>query len=304
MSRVNAIVASYNGEKTLTSAISSILSQTYSDLDLLLVDDGSTDSTANLLKNYKDPRIKHFQLENSGSPAKPRNFGIARAGGDFIAFCDQDDLWHPEKLEKQLEAYDSSSEKENIGIIISSADLIDESGRHIGLNDVGFTGYMDPETAYRNLLSGNFITACSAMVPKAVIDEVGPLDESLRGVDDYDLWLRICKKYGILAIREPLCSWRQSTGSLSADKAKQYLEVEKIFAKLDSEDQTVRLGHGKNILRIIMASLLSEDYKQAKKYLDEIGKYPASLKSKLVIGTIRVSPAMGRWLITLLGVKL
>lgn len=297
---VSVVVAVYNGEKTLGKTLNSILNQTHADLEILVVDDGSTDNSVGVVESYKDTRIHLLSRENSGSPVAPRNLGIYTARGEFIAFCDQDDIWYPEKLETQLTSYDISKQKNEIGIIFCSVDLIDEVGNIIGRNMTDFVGYLSAPKGHLKMLNGNFITACSAMFLKSVIDEVGLLDESLVGVDDYDLWLRITEKYGVIFVQETLCAWRVDAKSLSADKAKQYIETEKIFSKLEDANQEIKFGHGKNLARILLATLLTKDFVTAKHYLQIVNEYPLSKKTSLIVGVSNFSLSLGYIFVSLL----
>jgi glycosyltransferase involved in cell wall biosynthesis len=300
---VSVIVPLFNGEKTVQKTLESILVQKV-ELEVIVVDDGSTDRSVEIIKKLaeKDERIKYFYQKNSGSPAKPRNKGLKEATGEFVGFCDQDDIYYPEKLEKQIKAYEECKDRDKIGIIISSADLIDESGRVVGQNIKSFEGFMDSKEAYELLLKGDFITACSALVPRKIFDEIGCLDESLKGVDDYDLWLRISQRYGILTIKEPLCAWRQSKESLSADKAKQYIETEKVFKKLEKEDkgERIRVGHSKNLMRIFIAKNLDKDFAYAEDLLSKLKKYPITKKGQIVISVFELSHSLSFWFLRFL----
>lgn len=299
MSKASIITAAYNGEKFITETLDSLLNQSEKDIELIVIDSESTDKTTRIIESHKDKRIKYFSHQNTGSPVAPRNKGLQEAAGVLIGFCDQDDLYYPEKINKQVQAYENSQEREKVGIIICSADLIDEKGNKIGQNPVPRDGYIDHTTAHDLLLSCNFITACSALVPKKILDEVGSLDESLRGVDDYDLWLRVTEKYGILALKEPLCAWRQSDVSLSADKTKQYIETEKIFIKL-GDSETERIGHGKNLTRIFLSCVLNKDFVMAKEYCDKAKKFPLSTKINFLIKLFNVSHSFSYYVFVLL----
>jgi len=300
--RVSIIVAAYNGEKYIRETIESLLNQEEKNIEVLVVDDGSTDKTAEIVKSFTDPRIRYFYQNNSGSQAAPRNKGIKEAKGDFIGLCDQDDLWYANKIEKQIESYENCENKKDIGIIISSADLIDDKGKKTGVAKVPFEGFLGSKESYKKLLAGDFITACSVLVPKKVLDEVGLFDEGLAGVDDYDLFLRIVEKYGILAINEPLCAWRQSEESFSADKAKQYIETEKIFQKIERKDKSepVSIGHGKNLVRIFLALVLSKRYAEAEQYAKKITSFPVSVKIKIILTTYSFSPKLSFFLVRVL----
>lgn len=286
------IVASYNGQITIKETINSLLAQEYRNIEVIVVDDGSTDDSAEIIKSFNDERVFFLSQKNCGSPAAPRNKGIEVAKGEFVGFCDQDDLYYANKLKKQIEVYNESDKKNEVGIIISSADLINELGQIIDHNIKPFEGYTDCKSAHRLLLKGDVITACSALVPKKILDDVGYLDESLVGVDDYDLWLRITEKYGILTIKEPLCAWRQSASSLSANKTKQYIETEKIFLKLKDRSEEIRVGHGKNLMRIFIPLVLEKEFNEAKKYRGMIDKYPVSTKMGILIKTFDLSNAL------------
>ena len=287
MSKVSVITPVYNGEKYLEKTVFSILAQDY-ELELIIIDDGSTDKSSQILKSIQDGRIKYNYQKNTGKPVGPKNKGIGLAAGDFIAFCDQDDIWYKEKLKKQIAEYEAIEDRGNIGIIVCSTDLIDEKGKKIGQNKL--TGeVLEQGKAFERLVCGNFISACSTIVPKKVIEEVGLMDESLNGVDDYDLWLRICRKYGILIVAEPLCAWRKTREALSADKSRLYEENEKIFEKLEALDKTdiVKIGHGKNIMRIIVSSILSDKDKKANQYIAKTSLYPVSVKGEYIIKLYR-----------------
>jgi glycosyltransferase involved in cell wall biosynthesis len=343
MSRVSIIIAAYNGAKYLHETIDSLLNQSEKDIEVLVIDDGSTDKTAEIVKSFidshrslsageipacarmtkedgndpfdfaqgklskddreeRDERIKYFYQKNSGSPASPRNVGIKKAAGAFVGFCDQDDIYYLEKLEKQIKAYEECKDRDKIGIIISSADLIDESGRVVSQNIKPFEGFMGSKEAYELLLRGDFITACSALVPRKIFDEIGYLDESLKGVDDYDLWLRISQRYGILTIKEPLCAWRQGKEAMSADKAKQYIETEKVFKKLEKEDkgERIRVGHSKNLMRIFIAKNLEKDFAYAEDLLSKLKKYPITKKGQIVISVFELSHSLSFWFLRFL----
>ena len=289
MVKASIITATYNGEEYLRETLDSLLKQSEERLELLLIDSNSTDKTVDIIKSAQDERVKYYQSENTGSPAGPRNKGLKEATGQFVGFCDQDDLYYSDKLAKQITAYEECDQKAKVGLIITSNDIIDEEGKIIGHNLKPFDGFMDCQAAYELLLKGDFITACSALVPKKVLDEIGLLDESLVGVDDYDLWLRITEKYGILTIKEPLCAWRQQGHSLSANKTKQYIETEKIFTKLNDRTAEIRVGHGKNLLRIFLSLVLAKDWVKANKYRNLISKYPQSNKMKIIIKTFDLS---------------
>lgn len=294
MPEVSIIVAAYNGERFIKEALESLLAQTFDNFEIVVVDDGSTDSTAEIVKSFEDERVKYFHKENSGNQAIPRNFGIKKTEGKYIAFCDQDDLWYPTKLEKQMER-----NQKDAGIFITSADIINENGKKIGERLVP-KGYLSPEESFEMLLNENFITACSAIILKKVIEEVGFLNEKLSGNDDYDLEIRVAKQYGILGISEPLCAWRRSKGSFSHDMSRVFKENQKIFSllKADNEEQSeiIKEGKNKNLLGLFLAYVKEGQYDKAKEVLPQIRPFTGMMKFKIFIKVFRLSPSLSGFL--------
>ena len=181
--RVSVIIAVYNGEKFLREAIESALAQTYPCVEIIAVNDGSTDRSAEILKSY-EPRIRVFHQENAGQAAA-RNLAISKSSGDWIGLLDQDDLWDAEKLERQLAA-----STENDDVLFSDLRHIDENG-HVTREACREL----PNGASRDLLSiisdsrGHILTT---LIRRRAVERVGGFDRANRfGTDDYQLWLRL-----------------------------------------------------------------------------------------------------------------
>lgn len=207
----SVIVAVYNGEKTLSKTIESILNQTYTNFELILVDDGSSDGSATLIERYLgDERVKYYKKENGGV-ASARNFGIEKANGRFIGFCDQDDQWLPEKLSKQLPLFND----DDVGLVYS----------WVNVDTHGVLTKTTPEYSgdcFEALLNENFISCCSAMVRKSCIEKVGGLEESraLHGVDDRHLWLKVARIAKLAVVKEPLAVYFIHGENYSLNEAK------------------------------------------------------------------------------------
>src|SRR5690554_3627666 len=121
---VSVVIASYNMGQYISQAVDSILNQMWSNLEVIVVDDGSQDNTPVVMQGYEsDKRVRYFRTDNQGQP-KAKNYGLKQAGGDFIAFCDADDFWEPNKLEVQIPLFDNPK----VGIVYSEISNIDESG--------------------------------------------------------------------------------------------------------------------------------------------------------------------------------
>ena len=291
MTKVSIIVAAYNGERYIRETIESLLAQTYTDFEIIIADDGSSDKTAEIVKSFSDTRIKYFYKKNEGVMAITRNFGIRKAEGEFIAFCDHDDIWYPEKLKKQLEKIDKNA---LTGIIVSSADIIDKKGKKIGLRDIGFSGYINPIESFEKLLDTDFITNCSTVVPKKIIEEMSYLDESLIGNDDYKLWLLIAQKYGIFGLRESLCGWRVTSSSYSKKLSVIYKENLKIFQSLSGrskkENEDIEKGIDKNYTRLFIEFVYERNFKEARDVLSRIKKIEDFKEAEALIKLFKTLP--------------
>jgi glycosyltransferase involved in cell wall biosynthesis len=215
---VSAVIPVYNGERYLPEALRSVFEQTYENIEVVCVDDGSTDRSAEILASYGD-RLIAVRQENAGVGAA-RNTGMKTARGDFVALMDQDDWWRPEKTEKQVAGFLAD---ESLGLVHTASDHYDESSG-------AFVGPLDPEAephllvgdCYRRLLLDNQIYNSSVMARKSVLDRVGYCDARIGGntVVDYDLWLRIAKVSRLGFIDEPLVVFRLHSAQGTWDRRK------------------------------------------------------------------------------------
>lgn len=224
MPRVSVIVPAYNSTATVGRAVDSVLGQTFGDLELIVVDDGSTDSTSEAVLSRHDERLRCVKTSNGGV-SRARNRGLELASGDLIAFLDADDAWLPAKLERQLELM---AKKANIGLCFTSAELVDTGLRRIGEDPA--PALSDFTTAL--LVRGNVVTgsASSVVVRRPVLDSVGGFDPQLSQCADWDLWLRLSVEIPFVAIDEPLVQIRKAPATMSSDPL--LLETD-TFAMLD-----------------------------------------------------------------------
>jgi glycosyltransferase involved in cell wall biosynthesis len=205
MPLISVIIPAYNGEKFLPRSIGSVLAQTHRELELIVVDDGSTDGTKSVVERFRknDSRISYYFEENSGGPARPKNLGMRYVKGEYVAYLDQDDEWLPEKLEKQLALFENSGKKESgsIGLVGCNAFLAHKDGKIFGK-------YKAPTnaTAFPLLLDRNYIYSnSSVIIRRDVILKIGERDDRLKYAEDWDMWIRIAAAgYGIAFVREPL----------------------------------------------------------------------------------------------------
>lgn len=210
--KVSVITASYNAARFIGETIESVLNQTYTDLELIIVDDCSTDNTEEVVNKYieKDDRIKFYKLEINSGAAVVRNTAIEKASGRFIAFLDSDDIWDREKLEKQIKFMKDN----NYGFSFTSYRLMREDGQLIG-KEVIAPNYMK----YNQLLKNTIIGCLTVVIDREIIGDFRmPL---VRAGQDTATWLSILRKGNIAyGLNEILASYRLVDGSISSNKVK------------------------------------------------------------------------------------
>jgi glycosyltransferase involved in cell wall biosynthesis len=198
---VSVVIPNYNYGRYLGQAIDSVLAQTYPRLEVIVVDDGSTDDSVGVLTKYAS-RVRWIRQRNQGVSAA-RNQGIREANGDLIGFLDADDLWNPDKLTQQVVLL----AKPAVGMVYSGLQYITASGQSLGTNLSGGHGHLLRELA---LLRGPGVpaTGSSALVRSECFKRVGLFDTELSTSADWDMWRRIACHYEIEIVRAPLVSYR------------------------------------------------------------------------------------------------
>jgi glycosyltransferase involved in cell wall biosynthesis len=203
---VSVIIPVYNGERYLRQALDSALEQTYPAIEVVAVDDGSTDTSPAILASYGG-RIRVVRQTNRGV-AEARNVGLRVARGSYLAFLDQDDWWLPEKIECQVERFQLEPD---VGLVhtnvVAYNEVLASYADHINcLTPEYYTG----DCFERLLLEGNALVNSGVMVRKEVLDDVGLLDTQIVGntIQDYDLWLRVARKYTLAYVPKPLVVYR------------------------------------------------------------------------------------------------
>ena len=215
---ISVIIATYNSARFIAQAIKSVLSQTYSRYEVIIIDDGSTDETKDALREFNGA-IRYLYQDNRG-PSAARNAGIRLAQGEYICFLDADDLWESNKLELQLNFLEQHSD---VGLVFSDEEEISAVGEpHQSLlgRSKFYSDLVDQQPlqdAFRKLLIENFILTSTVMARKACFAEAGLFDENLRVVEDRDLWLRIGAHFGIACLPRILGKKRAHEANISAN---------------------------------------------------------------------------------------
>lgn len=197
---ISIIIPIFNGEKYIFETIQSVLNQTYTNWEMIIVDNKSTDDSIKVIKTICDNRIKIIHLEyNSGGPARPRNIGLDNAKGEYIAFLDADDVWLPNKLEEQF----IFMSKNNLNFSSTSANYIDEKSNSIAKMNK-FKNHLRKFRTYNleNLLKYKFIYTSSVVIKKDILEQKFNEEKNCISVEDYYLWLQVLNnpntKYGFL----------------------------------------------------------------------------------------------------------
>lgn len=219
MPKVSVVIPIYNAEKFISETIESVMAQTCSDWEIIAVDDGSTDKTPEILRSYKKRLSKKMRVitqENSGLSIT-RNVAISAAKGGYVAFLDHDDLWVPEKLEKQVKLLDSNKE---LGMVYSDSYMIDEKG---DLKKDTFFGKIKPSrgNVFDKLFYVNFIPCLTVITRKEMLKKVGQFDPRYKISEDHDMFLRIAECYPVDFIEQPLAKYR-----LHGESASKNIEVQ------------------------------------------------------------------------------
>lgn len=203
------MIAAYNAGAYIGATLESVLAQSFRDFEVLVVDDGSTDDTREVVGSFRDERVLCLSQPNSGGPSRPRNTGIRQARGTHIAIFDSDDVMFPSKLEAAMRFL---SYYPRVGLVFTDFMLAEGPGllrprpylagdpmfRRIRKFRIGPSMYLIPSrSGYAGLIEGNYIGTSSVVIPRRVLEEVGAFDESLCNSEDRDLWFRIARRHDI-----------------------------------------------------------------------------------------------------------
>ncbi len=221
--KVSIITPTFDRAAYLCAAIDSVLSQTFGDFELIVVDDGSTDDTRAVVERYQadDSRIRYFWQSNQGQSVA-RNRGIEEAEGEFICFLDSDNAWRPHKLERSLREFDEHPEAD---IVYGDFIVIDCAGKEIGTNRMKrYSGFVTPQ-----LLKDNFVSMNTTMTRRACFAEMGGFDGNDRFAEDYGLWLRFSTRYHFRYIAEVLGYYRVMENQISSDKQQRFRANERLL---------------------------------------------------------------------------
>ncbi|BAY12820.1 glycosyltransferase [Calothrix sp. NIES-2098] len=208
--QISVIIPAYNSEKTIGQTIESVLNQTFADWELIIINDGSQDSTLDIIAQFQDSRIKVFSYLNAGLPIS-RNRGLEHAVGKFVSFLDADDLWTSDKLDAQLKALQANPQA---AVAYSLTNCIDEKNEFLRRG----TYITETGNVYAKLLVINFLeNGSNPLIKREAIDIVGGFDEYLKAAQDWDIYLRLAAQYDFVAVPSPQILYRVSNNSMSTN---------------------------------------------------------------------------------------
>lgn len=232
---VSVIIPTCDRVHFLRRALESVLNQSFSDFEIIVVDDHSRDGTLEFLKNIRDKRIRFISRHDRGGGSAARNTGIASAKGEYLAFLDDDDVWHERKLQRQFEIMQRCPE---VGLVYTgTVKVYQDNGRVFRTTIPQHRGDI-----FKHLLARNVIgTTSSVMVRRIAIEGIGGFDESFPSCQDWDLYLRLSKLWPVDFVGEPLVDYylhpvRITRNEVSRIKGRRMI-LEKFRSEIDGDRQ-------------------------------------------------------------------
>ena len=257
---VSVIIPTYNRTALLPRAIRSVLNQSFQDFELIIVNDGSTDNTEEVVKSFEDNKIRYIRHEKNRGGSAARNTGIKAAQGQYIGLLDDDDEWLPEKLEKQINKFQGLSE--GYGVVYSGFSYVYEKKGEIISNNVP----MLRGNVYDSLIKGCILGSPTPVIKKICFQKAGFFDETLPSCQDWDMWIRISKNYNFDFVPDILAKHYVHGVQISVDLNVKIIAREKLIEKywidLSQKPQTLSIL----LTRLGILYSLGEDYTKARKY--------------------------------------
>lgn len=232
---VSVIIPTYNRAQYIGDALGSVLRQTFTDFEVLIADDGSTDGTTALLAGFTDLRVRVLRLEHRGISAT-MNAGLREARGRFIARLDSDDLWYAELLAEEVKCLEASPD---VGVVYSKAQAMSADGtpreHYLGLP------MRYPDDSLLSLAWGDATCNITILARRACFDSAGPYDETLRTHEDWDMWLRVAHQHRFAFLDQTLAQFREHDDSITSPRVAGFVEhiearrrvIDKLFSGAD-----------------------------------------------------------------------
>ncbi len=277
MPRVSVIIPTFNCAPFLGRALNSVFTQTFTDYEIIVADDGSTDDTQAMVARY-GTKINYLYQPNRG-PSAARNLALSKASGEFIAYLDADDMWYPHKLERQVAFMDVHQE---CGIVHSDFTIIDETDRVIRRR----FNHEPPREIPQGACIMDLLRRCHIQIPTVLerhecLRKVGQFDERLKGVEDYNRWILLAMEgFEVGYIDEALAMYRWTPGSLSSSQRRMLEGFLRIFEILLHE-KSLAACCGERAVEIVRSRIYTHQRDLA--YLDRIEGHPEGARRRLLL---------------------
>lgn len=292
--KVSVVIPAYNSSPFIAATLRSALDQTYDNYEIIVVDDGSTDDTLQVVNSFVSSSCdlvgKPIRIlsKSNGGPASARNLAIRNSTGKYIAFLDGDDMWMPDKLAEQVEFLERHPE---VGMVYAEAIVFSEqNGQKEFRETIGYTG----ETSFCHLLLGDHIPNSTVMIRRECVDKIGWLNESreLVAVEDYEYWLRLARSFPLKGIAKPMAYYRVHANNLMGDgenierglqlPLRVLNETERLFP-----DCWQQCGVEREVLFARLTIRAGFAYKQRGEWLNCLQKFFEALKLRCNLRVIR-----------------
>ncbi len=291
---ISVLMVNYNHEDTLAETIQSVLDQTYSNFQFIIVDDGSTDRSCEIIESFQDERIELHKREENEHICIATNYGFTKVKGDYLARIDSDDLWYPDKLEKQLLFMEKHQE---CSVCFTWCDLIDEYGNNINELEKGLLKLYESETLEQEqwlrkfYFEGNCLAHPSVLMKREVLENIGKFTLAYRQLHDFDYWVRIAKQYKIYIIQERLIAVRRFIDKQQTQKNAS-ASSEKNDTRVFNESMDIRARFFEGMSDEILLKGFQQDFRFQKSHTkEELECERAFLMCKPHIGWDGLAPA-------------
>ncbi len=298
--RVSVVMAAYNAEQFIAATLDSVAHQSFDDFEILVIDDGSIDSTAEVVRHFAatDWRCRIITQENLG-PSAARNNGVAGTSGEFIAFLDHDDLWQPDKIALQVALLDSRPE---IDVAICYSAVLDEDGCSLGWR----LGGLADGNVYKEMIEWDMVSGGSVvMVRREKLNSVGVFDENLRYREDWDMWIRLSRCASFATVPRVLVGYTRRGQNSSREYERMSREGMIVLERLITQDPsisaaTLRFCGARDLFAMACFCAMDENSALAWRYLAQsVSRTPAPLlrspRRWAFLAVLTLQSALPRW---------
>lgn len=296
--KCSVIIPTFNSAQYIVETLTSLLQQNDADYEIILVDDGSTDDTKDVLAPYLSDRVRYIYQDNSGGPAKPRNVGIANASGEFIFFFDSDDIALPGKMKASVELLDRYPDA---GMLFTNFNLANEAGviteqryldkyhtlNNLLTNRIDEHGFLlSAADCFAGLIKANFVGTPGVVIRKSVFEKVGLFDQTMKNLDDRDMWMRVAKEYPVIYLDTPYFNYRNNPSSISKKRMQ-----EQAYERIELANKFIADERNSKLIDSLLKGFKSENYLKIA-YINADEVFDAKLARKAFLQSFILKPSL------------